>query len=422
MWVKGYIKWVARILIVTLMCSLPTSTVDVQAFIGDQSTHDEKDIKTWCQAWFSVSQTRRLAKGAGSTISAAACSYFSMTYILAKLGAIDPKKESPIDIIDRVEKYNGWDTDWGHMDGSKVSKLEPDLKCDNYMMNLSQYSTKEARAILKGLYEKGKYLQVCVGSGGPVSTSGHYIFIDGFNKKGEMLIGDSGRGGKTWEYYYGKYGGYFKYVNVYSSVSGKKCNDMPSIYDDDVGKKGKKSSKKSSLSDEEKSILDGIESEWELSGMPDQFKLSDVVCDVTLPDGFTDVKDSKNMEAIRDNIQASKMSPYKIFQVSVSFLGIFMLLYAFLLFISCLLEYSNPFIEISFLKILTFGRVRILDEEDIKNDSKKTGWDEVKKVSYMSYKMIFFRCGIVLVMGMVLVSGSIFRVAEALVDWVYNLF
>lgn len=416
---KRVSRLLKRLLLMVLVASVFLNTVSVSAFVGDKSTHDEKDIKTWCQAWFSVSNSRRLAKGTGSTVAAAACSYFSITYMLAKMGVIDPTKESPIDIIDRIEKYNGWDTDWGHADFSKLNKLDKDIKCENYMMSLSQYSTKEAKAILKGLYKKGKYLCVCVGAGGPVATTGHYIFIDGFNKKGEMLIGDSGRGGKTWEYYYGKYGGYFKYVNVISHKKTKSC-DMPSIYDDNVGKGGK-GGKKKSTSENSDGIFSDIENEWELNGMPPQFKLSDVTIDLTFPEGFSDVKDMKNMEVIADNIQASKTPGYKIFQVGVAFLGIVLLAYSLLLFLACLLEYSNPFIEISLLKILTIGRVRILDEEDIKYDNRKTGWDEVNKVTYMSYKMIFFRCGVIVIVGMVMVSGVIFRIVESLIDVVSKI-
>lgn len=374
----------------------------------DSKPHDIHDITTWCQGSFPESDTRRLAGGTGDTLTSSACSYFSMSYILAKGGYINPKKETPIDIIDKVESYNGWDTAWGHMNGSVVSKLEPDLQCDQYMLSLEGMGNKKALAVLKGLYDEGKYLQVCISAN---ATAGHYIFIDEFIGQDDFKIGDSGFKGTKWSDYYKDNGGSFKYVNVYSSKSGRKCNEQESIYIGNVGSSGDKTN--SGASDEEKGIYEELKSEWELSGMK-YYKLSDVQNDVSMASTLYTVKDVNHLNDLKDGIDAKEDSTKNIIRVITNILGFILILYGILLIVAYLFDYFNNFVEFSLLLILSFGRLMVATEKGIEVSSKR--------VKYVSLGGLITRVAIIISVGILVMSNSVWNIIIGLISKIVSIF
>lgn len=365
---------------------------------------DEHNVKTWGQSIFPESYSRRLASGSGFTVSKGACSYFSMSNLLVKGGYIDPKEETPMDVITKVESYRGWDASWGHMDGSRVSELESDLQCDSYMLQINQ-SYEDAKATLKGLYDEGKYLQVCIKAD---STSGHYIFIDGWDLDDNMIITDSSSiwypasGGPPhtsmkWEDFYSSHNGFIMYVNVYSSKSGNLCKDHPSVYDGIELQSG------SGASEEEQDAYKDVKSEWELEGMPDASRLSleAVIPELPMPDSLDEYEIEK-IDTIKDSINQEKVTFITIAQRVASFIGIALICYAIFMMIATIFDLTNSFLDFSVLTIITLGSVNMVDKEELKE------MNVTDRKGYITIFGVLKRICLILSIGLFMMSGIIF--------------
>lgn len=407
-------KFKIRVLLamLTVVFMLGT-TVNCYAYDSNKD-FSTTDISAWNQAKFPDSSTRKLACGNGDTVSAGGCSYFSIAYLLAKGGYIDPAKTSPINIIDKVESYKGWDTSWGHFDGKQIDKLEPDLKSYKYMYSLEGMSNEEVWTVLKDFYTKGYYLQVDIQTTIKVDNlstmQGHYIFIDGWDNSGECIIGDSGRPGMKWSDYYEKAGTRFKYVNVYESVSGNACNKRDSIYSDVSLNKDIEMSKK------DKAVMERLKSEWELVGMPKSFKLSDAVNDVPLPGELSIAEQNKVVE-IKDNMNVNKMKWYDYAHIGLSFLGLCVILYGVLLGVAYLFDKSNNFIDLRLLYILTLGKCEVWNES--LGVSPGRG---VSGTMYCDNRYIIRVIVVTEVIGFLIISGKILSLIGDIITRTSSLF
>ena len=58
------------------------------------------------------------------------------------------------------------------------------------------------------------------------------------------------------------------------------------------------------------------------------------------------------------------------------------------------------------LTIITFGRFRIIDDDDILSGAKK-GWNKERGVTYVTMPMVIARSVVLWVLGAVLISGKI---------------
>lgn len=224
--------------IIGVSCLLSVaSSVCVRAY--DNSIKFSKtNIKTWNQGsnGFAENDSQMLCRLSSSdTIHKGGCGHFAITSILVKCGYLNPKTESPIDVVKFAYENDLYDAGWGHFNPNNIGKLNSDLECVSAYFDLSSYSLKDALAFLKKKYYEGYFLQVCVRASGV--TNGHYIFIDGYDNNGDIIITDSGFYGTKWSDLYGKSDTHIKYVNIYKSKSGKNCNELKSVYEIDGGSK-----------------------------------------------------------------------------------------------------------------------------------------------------------------------------------------
>lgn len=163
----------------------------------------------------------------------------------------------------------------------------------------------------------------------------------------------------------------------------------------DVGiAKGKKNNSTSSNSSSENSTE--LLSEWDLIGMPSDSKMSDDQSDIVLP-ALKDLssKEAKVSLQVRDDISLSKKAlTYDNARIAVVFVGLCFITYSMFLFMALLFDKSNQFLDISFVKVLTFGRLEYSDDDVVRGE-----------YGYASTGRIIVSSIVILVVGMLIVSG-----------------
>lgn len=112
-------------------------------------------------------------------------------------------------------------------------------------------------------------------------------------------------------------------------------------------------------------------------------------------------------------------SSYKIQNIGGTVLiaiGIALILYSILLLVCYILDYTNVFIDFSFLSLISFGKFRIVEEEFIDSGAVHSGWDERRKVIYLTSKMVVVRVVIIFLVGMMLISGIVPELVATIVE------
>lgn len=100
----------------------------------------------------------------------------------------------------------------------------------------------------------------------------------------------------------------------------------------------------------------------------------------------------------------------------LSGLGIALMLYSLFLLVCYVLDYTNVFVEISFLSLISFGRFRIVDDDIINSGSLSSGWDDRRKVVYLTAKMVVVRVIVIFLVGSMLVSGVVPELVSVVVE------
>lgn len=98
-------------------------------------------------------------------------------------------------------------------------------------------------------------------------------------------------------------------------------------------------------------------------------------------------------------------------RVAVVFVGLLFTFYGVLLLMALLLDKLNTFIEISFMKIITFGFLQFTEDEDLKSSR-----------GYASTGKMVAVISVVFVIGCLLISGGVIPFMMNIVEWVKNLF
>lgn len=407
--------WIATIIV--LLCS----SINVYAFDPNKS-FDPKDVTTWTQSAWPECHTIRLAGGKGSTISAAACSYFATAYAMVKAGKMDPKTgTAPIDFIKEANKKGGWDTPWGHFDSSKIGDYFDGVECEEKGVKLewAGMSQKEALSVIKKYYNDGFYVIICVVA--PGITDGHYVFCDGYDENGDMIVGDSG-------YCTTRLNGYMNnnlqicYCRVYS-VKGAPCNEMQSIYSDKVGQR--LDGRNGPMSDEEMDTYRGVVDEYDLEGMGkyrNYLTSEDCIVPEFMWKADLSLREQSCVSDIGSNIESSTLSARKVFYIALSFFGVCCILYGIVLFLAYFLDYNNTFIDISLLAIVSFGKLRVVSREEMGYSNKKLGYNKKDKCTYLTLGMVAKRSIILFAVGILLVSGAIGGIILEVAWWIAGLF
>lgn len=416
--VKG-LRWILY-LVSTFITMLVTS-VSVYAF-DPNKPFNPKDVTTWTQSAWPECHTIRLAGGTGSTISAAACSYFATSYAMVKAGIMDPKTgRAPLDFIEEVNRTGGWDTPWGHFDSSKINDYFDKAECveNGVKLEWAGMTQEEALAVIKKYYNDGYYVMICVVA--PGITDGHYVFCDGYDENGDMIVGDSG-------YCTTRLNGYMNnnleicYCRVYS-VEGAPCNEMQSIYSDKVGQR--LDGRNGAMSDDEMALYRGVVDEYDLEGMGkyrNYLTAEDCVVPEFMWKADLSLREQSCVSDIGETIESEKLNTRKIFFMILSFVGICCILYSVLLLLAYFLDYNNSFIDLSLLALISFGRLRVVSSEEVGYDSKRLGYSKKDKCTYLTMGMVAKRAVILFVVGALLVSGALSSMLLEVIWWIVGLF
>lgn len=407
-----------RFLVVILLVVILMSSIPVYAY-DNSKPFDPKDVTTWTQGSFPESNTIKLANGGGSTIRRAACSYFAVCYAFVKAGLMDPKTgTAPIDFIKDVNRRGDWDADWGHYDMSSISKYYPKVTCESEYFGLQNngMSREEALAVCKNFYNEGKFVIICVQASGV--TGGHYVFIDSYKEDGTMVIGDSGFSTTDFSLYM-NHNVYLKYCHVYN-IEGVKCNELESIYSDNVG--GTSTESNGAMTEEEKVIYNKVKNEFELEGMGRFENLLSSDC-LVVPEyydnSYLSVSEQKALSDIGRNVEKNRITVTGVYHALMSFVGVVLILYSLLMFLAYFFDYNNTFVDISLLGIITLGRFRVVSKEEVGEGN--LGYNKKDKCTYVTMGMVAVRCVVVLVVGLFLVSGLLSDLVLSLVYFVLDI-
>lgn len=143
----------------------------------------------------------------------------------------------------------------------------------------------------------------------------------------------------------------------------------------------------------------GLPEEWDLVGMENlRSKLAEQQQSISLADrtGLT-LSEGYSTQVIGDNIVlANQANVLSTARVAVVFIGLCMVFYAVMLLLAYMFDRVNSFIDISLVKIATFGYLEYTDED--------LGGRQVGKAS--SGRLIFLACSL-MVIGCLFVSGGV---------------
>lgn len=358
-----------------------------------------KDPKYWNQGY--VPDNDGLTLYNGRSISGNACSYFATSFALVKLGLMDPNKDNPVELIrwcnedasKRVD-IGGW-----HINPQAMSERYPGLEVVYPDYAVTDKQGDDVKVYVKGKMSEGYVVCLCIRHPdlqNPGEWSAHWICVDGFDGD-KMIIADSAyyacNEPKDWEMVggYGPHGNYTDYTASYAMLYKKEGVDpfkTPSIYGGEFTS--------NPMTDEEKERYQQILDDYDLVGMPDKSVLLDNSLDFELADNTVlSLEENNQLANIKENLNTGRLTVLGVFSVLCKVLGIILLIYAMLLIVGSITDKINMWVDVSIIKILTFGRNTLITSEDDQDADVK---------GMITIKQMAFRIVIVFLIGLLLLT------------------
>ena len=254
-------------------------------------------------------------------------------------------------------------------------------------------SSSNLNSRIKELLDSGKY--VVVRAGPPIaSSSTHFSPIVGWDEsKNQPKIMDvAGGAHPTWEEW-------APYVDRLDICSSDIRPSTEALADTDTIQSN------APKTDEEKQALQELIEEWDLIGMPNASEITNDQEDIDLKDrGDLSLTEQRRVQEIQDGVLANGLSIPDWFNHMIFFIGICLVFYAVLLLMATLFDYSNNFLEVSLVSLITLGKCRMVDK-DYFEDNKPTGYDKEKGITSLSFSMLIFRSVFIIVLGIAVMSG-----------------
>lgn len=152
-----------------------------------------------------------------------------------------------------------------------------------------------------------------------------------------------------------------------------------------------------------------IVAEWELAGMPTKSQILLQQAEVSLPTrNSLSIKETNSIAKIKDSIAIStEATMFDRARVLVIFIGLLLTIYSMFMFMAVLFDRVNNFVDISLVKIITFGRV-----------TYTPGEESLGRVGVSGTTKLCISSAIVFVVGLLLISGC---VMPALGNLIYNI-
>ena len=159
------------------------------------------DVYRWWQGSIPNDNSLIIPGGSDSDAITSACSYFSAAYMLVKMDLLRPEwGETPITVINKARAIGAYATSWGLLDWTRLPDMYPEISVEDVYYNTSGMSLSEVKSLIWNRMNRGEFVIACIAGS---DTNGHYIFIDGFDEEGDLIIGDSARPGYRWTDVYG---------------------------------------------------------------------------------------------------------------------------------------------------------------------------------------------------------------------------
>lgn len=141
----------------------------------------------------------------------------------------------------------------------------------------------------------------------------------------------------------------------------------------------------------------GLPKEYELVGMSKRNYLYDKQNEIALPDGSDlSIGQEATVAGLKEDIHGTdRFALVNFLRTVVAFIGIWFFVWAIALIVAYLFDRSNVYFEFSMVSLLTFGSITVLALEDGQERSA-------------SRAKVLKRAGIALIVGSILISGSIY--------------
>lgn len=224
-----------------------------------------------------------------------------------------------------------------------------------------------------------------------------------------------------WEGHVGIYIGNNKMIHTNQPTEGKNkihitefkpsgpC-DTPSAYlrvVDDVGKLG--TPKQSTETKVKQAKATGsVILESDITGMPIESSLRAEQQRLNLMsrDDLT-ADDIATLDYIASVIDADEPTEVNWFYRITAFIGILLLVYGIGILVCLIFDYTNTFIDISLLSIISLGKWKVVSKADVQDGLVKVGYDAYRKVTFLTVSALVIRAVIVIIIAFLLLSGVI---------------
>lgn len=160
------------------------------------------------------------------------------------------------------------------------------------------------------------------------------------------------------------------------------------------------------------SMGETIKSEWELVGMEHlKSQIADQQNNINLMSrDDLSTGEAYSVATVGENIVLLKeANVIDTARIAVVFIGLCLVFYAVMLLVAYLFDYSNSFLEISLVKVLTFGYLEYSDDELAKNERGKA-----------SSKRLLFLVVFLIIIGCLFISGGVLRTVMELMMNIYD--
>lgn len=261
------------------------------------------------------------------------------------------------------------------------------------------FSAKEAEGKVIDFMKKGYFVTI-KSSKQPITSRTHFSPVVGLDDKGKPIVWDV-NGGKNSDWDTWNKAG-IDQINVFKSSISKSLDVLQ-------GGTGNGESTKSPTDEAVKEAKNSIIPEDELLGI-DSVPLKENQINLITPtrDGLS-ISEVNQVEEIGNNI-GIKTRTINYLNSACMLIGLFVLVYASLLFLGGVLDITNAWVDISVVERLTFGKCRVVTDSNDYNDNVKSGTFTMRQWRV--------RCIVVALIGGFLVSGVIFKV----IYWIMRRF
>lgn len=395
---------IKRYLIVLLVFVLFISNVVVVKADGD-------DWKTFSQGdpeWGSY------VYGGGCTLKSSGCAITGITILMAYANddLRDRSSWNP-KIASQKFSFSGAAIYWGTTTNADSTFS---LVGGGKQYQGGRLSAEEAKSRVNALLDKDYYVLIC--TKGLYTAGTHYSPIvgrDGDTPKVWDVAGESGGSFQSWDDWANK--GLTEIIAWESSKQGS------SKAFESAGNAKEGSDKEDMTEEEKQELAFKLVTEGELTGMPESnliFKDQESI-ELTNRDSLSQ-GEQEDVEDLKQSLETNKKFSFEgLLTTIISFVGMFFIMYGIALLIAYIFDYVNTFVEISVLGIISLNKFRVLYDDDAK-DKQNCGYNENDNCTYLSKGMLISRVAVMEVIGLVLVSGIISRIASSLYVFAIELF